>query len=101
MTTKKKEGVGGPGVGATTLDALEARIAELEAQLHRLRLKRRGMLGGLASGKIKRAPRVADERVVRAYEQAGGEGFYGSLKKTAAQLGLSVRQVSRVLKRQK
>ena len=59
------------------------------------------MLGALASAKIKRAPRVPDQRVVQVHDEEGGPGSYGSLKKTASRLGLSERQVSRVLRRSK
>ena len=81
-----------------TLSEIEAAIAKLEKPLGELRRRRRAMLGGFASGKARQRHDRNEQICAYYYKISGGRFGYGKLVPTANKFGLSVRQISRILR---
>jgi hypothetical protein len=74
---------------------LDAQIAAAEAELKRLKFKRRATLAGRASGRArKHSPQALALRASYAAEGGG----YGRVRQLAREIGISERQAHRILK---
>ncbi len=79
----------------TSPAAVAAQIVQLEQRLSALRRLERARAGGRASGRVRQKP-DRDETIRTIYHLKNGE--YGAVKEIALQVGLSVRQVRRILR---